>query len=56
MLVDRENGRGASVTFADTEADMRKVDEFMNGMSPGARGGTRTGVEVYEVAVDSEDL
>jgi hypothetical protein len=56
MLVDRENGRGASVVFAETENDMRKVDEFMNSMTPGARGGTRTGVEVYEIAVDSEDL
>jgi hypothetical protein len=56
MLVDRDGGRSASVTFCDTEEDMRKVDEFMNSMSPGVAGGTRTSVEVFEVAVDSDDL
>ncbi|HEY8725059.1 MAG TPA: hypothetical protein VIL92_14530 [Gaiellaceae bacterium] len=56
MLVDRENGRGANVMFCETEDDLRKVDEFMNSMTPHDRGGTRIGVEMYEVAVDSDSL
>jgi hypothetical protein len=56
MLIDREGGSGASVIFCDTEEDMRKADGYMNSMTPGDRGGTRTGVEIFEVAVDSEDL
>jgi hypothetical protein len=54
MLVDRSSGRGASVMFCDSEEDLKKVDEFMNNMSPPAGTGTRTAVEMYEVAVDSE--
>lgn len=56
MLVDRENGRGAAVAFCETEDDLRKVDEFMNNMSPPSGGGTRSSVELFEVAVDSEQL
>jgi hypothetical protein len=54
MLVDRENGRGASVIFCDTEDDLRRVDEGMNQMNPPAGGGSRSSVEVYEVAVDEQ--
>ena len=56
MLVDRENGRGAAVTFCKTEEDLRKVDEYMNSMSPPGGAGTRSSVEMFEVAVDSEQL
>ena len=56
MLVDRENGRGAAVSFCATEEDVRKVDEFMNSQTLPAGGGTRASVEVYEVAVDSDEL
>lgn len=56
MLIDREGGRGASVIFCDTEEDMRKAGEYLNSMPAGVAGGTRTTVEVFEVAVDSEDL
>jgi len=56
MLADRENGRGAAVSFCDTEEDLRKVDEFMNAVSAPGGGGTRTSVEVYEVAIDSDQL
>jgi len=56
MLVDRENGRGAAVTFCDTEDDLRKANEFMNNMSPPSGSGIRASVEMYEVAVDSDQL
>jgi hypothetical protein len=56
MLVDRENGRGAGVSFCETEDDLRKVDEFMNNMSPPGGSGTRSSVELYEVAIDSDEL
>ena len=53
MLVDRKNGRGLGLTFFDTEDDMRRGDEALNNMNPGPGGGTRTGVEMYEVGVDT---
>lgn len=56
MLVDRENGRGAGLSFCETEDDLRKVDEFMNSMSPPSGSGTRSSVELYEVAIDSDEL
>ena len=57
MLVDRENGRGAAVAFCETEDDLRKVDDFMSSQTPpGPGAGTRTSVELFEVAVDSEQL
>jgi hypothetical protein len=56
MLVDRENGRGANIMFCETEDDVRKVDAYMNSMTPHGRGGTRIGVEMFEVAVDSDNL
>lgn len=52
MLVDRENGRGAGMIFCDSEEDIRRVDEAMNQMTPPSGGGTRSSVEIYEVAVD----
>ena len=52
MLVDRENNRVASVVFCESEEDLRRIDEAMNEMSPPPSAGTRTSVEVYEVAVD----
>ncbi|MDQ3769171.1 MAG: hypothetical protein M3370_06815 [Actinomycetota bacterium] len=54
LLVDRENNRGAGVIFCETEDDVRRVDEAMNQMSPAPGAGTRTSVEVYEVAVDEQ--
>ena len=52
MLVDRENNRGAGLIFCETEEDLRRVDVAMDQMSPPPGAGTRTGVEMYEVAVD----
>lgn len=54
MLVDRENNRGAGVIFCETEDDLRRVDRAMNEMSPPPGAGTRTSVEVYEVAIDEQ--
>jgi hypothetical protein len=54
MLVDREGGRGAGVIFCDSEEDLRRVDEAMNQMTPPAGAGTRTSVEMYEVALDEQ--
>jgi hypothetical protein len=54
MLVDRENNRGAGIIFCETEDDLRRVDQAMNEMSPPPGAGTRTSVEIYEVAVDEQ--
>ena len=56
MLVDREGRRRANVMFCESEDDLRKVDEYMNSMNPPSGTGTRTGVEMYEVAIDSDEL
>lgn len=52
MLVDRETGKGLGVTLFESEEAMRRGDEALNAMTPGA-GGSRTSVEFYEVAVDT---
>jgi hypothetical protein len=54
IAADREGGRMASLTFADTEDDIRKVDEWLNSMSPDPGAGSRASVEIYEVAIDRE--
>jgi hypothetical protein len=56
MLVDRENGRGANLMFCETEDDLRRVDEYMNSMTPVTGAGRRTSVEMYEVVLDSDEL
>jgi hypothetical protein len=39
--------------FAETEDDVRRADETLNAMSPPEDSGMRrTGVEIYEVALD----
>ena len=48
MLVDRENGRAAAIQFCETEADLRKVDDFMNSQSPPGGSGAHFSVEMYE--------
>ena len=51
-LVDRDKGTGLGISFSETEEDMRRADEAMNQMNPAAGDGRRTGVEMYEVAMD----
>jgi len=50
MLVDRESGKGLGVTLFDSEEAMRRGDEALNAMNPGATE-RRTSVEFYEVPV-----
>jgi hypothetical protein len=52
MLVNRETGKGLGVTLFESEDDMRRGDEALNAMNPGA-GERRTSVEFYEVPVQT---
>ena len=52
MLVNRETGKGLGVTLFDSEDAMRRGDEALNNMSPGASE-RRTSVEFYEVPVET---
>ena len=52
MLVDRETGRGLGVTIFESEEAMRRGDEALNAMNPGASE-RRTSVEFYEVPVQT---
>ena len=52
MLVDRETGKGLGVTLFESEEAMRRGDEALNAMSPGASE-QRTSVEFYEVPVQT---
>ena len=52
MLVNRETGKGLGVTLFDSEEAMRRGDEALTAMSPGASE-RRTSVEFYEVPVET---
>jgi hypothetical protein len=52
MLVDRANGKGVGVTLFESEEAMRRGDEALNAMNPGASE-RRTSVEFYEVPVQN---
>jgi hypothetical protein len=52
MLVNRESGKGLGVTLFDSEDAMRRGDEALNAMNPGATE-RRTSVEFYEVPVQT---
>jgi hypothetical protein len=52
MLVNRESGKGLGVTLFESEEAMRRGDEALNAMSPGASE-RRTSVEFYEVPVQT---
>jgi hypothetical protein len=52
MLVDRQSGRGLGVTLFESEEAMRRGDEALNAMSPGATE-RRTSVEFFEVPVQT---
>ena len=52
MLVNRETGRGIGVTLFQSEEAMRRGDEALNAMNPGA-GEQRTSVEFFEVPVQT---
>jgi hypothetical protein len=52
MLVNRETGKGLGVTLFESEEAMRRGDEALNAMDPGASE-RRTSVEFYEVPVET---
>jgi hypothetical protein len=52
MLINRETGKGLGVTLFDSEEAMRRGDEALNAMNPGASE-RRTSVEFYEVPVQT---
>jgi hypothetical protein len=55
MLIDQSTGRSIAISLYETEEDLRQGDETLNGMNPepsAGNVGSRTSVEMYEVAVD----
>jgi hypothetical protein len=52
MLVNRETGKGVGITLFDSEDAMRRGDEALNAMNPGASE-RRTSVEFFEVPVQT---
>ena len=52
MLVNRQSGKGLGVTLFESEEAMRRGDEALNAMNPGASE-RRTSVEYYEVPVQT---
>ncbi|HZB07111.1 MAG TPA: hypothetical protein VE449_11025 [Thermoleophilaceae bacterium] len=52
MLVNRDTGKGLGVTIFESEDAMRRGDEALNAMNPGATE-RRTSVEFYEVPVQT---
>ena len=52
MMVDRDSGKLFSLTFTETEDELRRADEALNTMSPPGDGPKRTAVGKYEVAID----
>jgi len=52
MLVNRELGTGLGITLFESEEAMRRGDEALNELSPGA-GTQRSSVTFYEVPVQT---
>ena len=52
MLINRQSGEGLGITLFETEEAMRRGDEALNAMNPGASE-RRTSVEFYEVPVQT---
>lgn len=52
MLLNRETGKGLGVTLFESEEAMRRGDEALNAMSPGATE-RRMSVEFFEVPVQT---
>lgn len=53
MLIDPDNGRSLAIALFETEEDLRKGNEVLDGMTPRVDdGGKRVSVEMYEVGVD----
>jgi hypothetical protein len=54
MLVNRETGKGLGITLFESEEAMRRGDETLNAMDPGATE-RRVAVEFFEVPVHTVD-
>lgn len=52
MLVNRESGKGVGISLFDSEEAMRRGDEALNAMKPGASE-RRVSVEFFEVPVET---
>ena len=52
MLVDRKTGKGVGITLFESEEAMRRGDEALNAMNPGASE-RRVSVEFFEVPVET---
>jgi hypothetical protein len=52
MLINRDTGKGLGVTLFESEEAMRRGDEALNAMNPGASE-RRASVEFYEVPVQT---
>jgi hypothetical protein len=52
MLIDRDSGKSIGITLFDSEEAMRRGDQALNAMDPGATE-RRTTVEFYEVPVET---
>ena len=52
MLVNRETGKGVGVTLFESEEAMRRGDDALNAMNPGASE-RRVSVEFFEVPVQT---
>jgi hypothetical protein len=55
VRLENEAFLGVNQSF-ETLQDLRRVDEYMNSMTPVAGAGRRTSVEMYEVVLDSDEL
>jgi hypothetical protein len=52
MLINRETGKGVGITLFETKQAMRRGDEALNAMNPGASE-RRVSVEFFEVPVET---
>ena len=52
MLIDRESGKSIGITLFDSEEVMRRGDQALNAMDPGATD-RRRAVDFYEVPVET---
>ena len=52
MLVDRQSGKGVGITLFESEEAMRRGDEALDAMNPGANE-RRVSVEFFEVPVQT---
>jgi hypothetical protein len=52
LLLDPDSGANIAIGLFETEEDMKKGDETLNGMNPTDSGMRRTSVEYFEVPID----